>query len=216
MRLWKKLSMRLYKKIFLVISLVIPVNLAAEYEISINYESGFEFTSQKLLFESLQKESSRQGIENLIQNQDWIKDYSITFRPFKKKIFISIKNREPIFILNDEYYYDKDLIRFGFDKSKKKLIMVHGDIDDLNDILLLINNMELNKSIKFKVVSINYSYVNGWDVQTDSTLIRFGKNISDNRLKNFHDTVNYLYENRKIPSIIDMRYKDGAALSYGK
>ena len=208
--------MRLYKKIFLVISLVIPVNLAAEYEISINYESGFEFTSQKLLFESLQKESSRQGIENLIQNQDWIKDYSITFRPFKKKIFISIKNREPIFILNDEYYYDKDLIRFSFDKSKKKLITVNGDIDNLNDILLLINNMELNKSIKFKVDSINYSYVNGWDVQTDSTLIRFGKNISDKRLKNFHDTVNYLYENRKIPSIIDMRYKDGVALSYGK
>jgi cell division septal protein FtsQ len=76
--------------------------------------------------------------------------------------------------------------------------------------------MELNKSIKFKVDSINYSYVNGWDVQTDSTLIRFGKNISDMRLKNFHNTVNYLYENRKIPSIIDMRYKDGAALSYGK
>ena len=208
--------MHLYKKIFLVISLLIPANLASEYEISINYESGFEFTSQKLLFESLQKESSRQGIENLIQNQDWIKDYSITFRPFKKKIFISIKNREPIFILNDEYYYDKDLIRFSFDKSKKKLITVNGDIDNLNDILLLINNMELNKSIKFKVDSINYSYVNGWDVQTDSTLIRFGKNISDNRLKNFHDTVNYLYENRKIPSIIDMRYKDGVALSYGK
>ena len=64
--------MHLYKKIFLVISLLIPANLASEYEISINYESGFEFKSQKLLSEDLQKESSRQGIVNFIQIQDWI------------------------------------------------------------------------------------------------------------------------------------------------
>ena len=30
------------------------------------------------------------------------------------------------------------------------------------------------------------------------------------------DTLNYLYENRKIPSMIDLRYKDGVALDYGK
>ena len=36
------------------------------------------------------------------------------------------------------------------------------------------------------------------------------------QLKTFKDTENYLYEIRKIPSIIDMRYKEGVALNYGK
>ena len=39
---------------------------------------------------------------------------------------------------------------------------------------------------------------------------------SEDELKSLEDTLNYLYENRKIPSMIDLRNKDGVALSYGK
>ena len=76
------------------------MNLQAYYEININYESGFEYESQKKLLIDLQKESSKRNIENLIKNQDWIKEYFLVFKPFSKQIFISIKNREPLFILN--------------------------------------------------------------------------------------------------------------------
>ena len=78
------------------------------------------------------------------------------------------------------------------------------------------NRLKFSDLIEFKIDRIDYSFVNGWDVKTDTALIRFGKNISDQKIKIFLDTVNYIYENRKIPSIIDMRYKDGVALSYGK
>ena len=54
------------------------------------------------------------------------------------------------------------------------------------------------------------------EVKTKSILIRFGKDISQQRVKNFKDTLNYVYEIRKIPSIIDMRYRDGVAINYGK
>ena len=47
------------------------------------------------------------------------------------------------------------------------------------------------------------------------TTIRFGKNLSDIKLKNFKDTLNYLLEIGRIPSIIDIRYKDGVAINYG-
>ena len=192
------------------------MNLIAQYEININYESGFEYKSQKTLLKDLEKESSRLGIQALIQKQDWIENYSIIYKPFKKKVYISIKNREPIFILNKEYFYDKNLMKFKYDQSNNELIKVDGDINKIKDVLVLIELVELNNLINFKINKIEYNFVSGWDVITESTLIRFGKDIPQDRVKNFIDTVNYLYEKKKIPSIIDMRYKDGVAIDYGK
>mgnify|MGYP001327797129 FL=1 len=208
--------MHLYNKIIPLIFLLFSSGLFAQYKININYESGYEYESQKYLINDIKNEYSRRGIQRIIEKQDWIQDYSIIFKPMKKEIFISIKNREPLFILNQEYFYDKDLIRFKYDQSSKKLIEVNGDIQDLESIIFLMKLVQSSELINFKIDRIDYSLITGWDVITDSTLIRFGKDISKKRVKIFGDTLNYLYDNGKIPSIIDMRYKDGVALDYGK
>ena len=44
----------------------------------------------------------------------------------------------------------------------------------------------------------------------------YNNKSSNNKFNSLRDTLNYLYENRKIPSMIDLRYKDGVALDYGK
>ena len=208
--------MHLYNKIIPLIFLLFSSGLFAQYKININYESGYEYESQKYLINDIKNEYSRRGIQRIIEKQDWIQDYSIIFKPMKKEIFISIKNREPLFILNQEYFYDKDLIRFKYDQSSKKLIEVNGDIQDLESIIFLMKLVQSSELINFKIDRIDYSLITGWDVITDSTLIRFGKDISKKRVKIFGDTLNYLYDNGKIPSIIDMRYKDRVALNYGK
>ena len=208
--------MHLYNKIIPLIFLLFSSGLFAQYKININYESGYEYESQKYLINDIKNEYSRRGIQRIIEKQDWIQDYSIIFKPMKKEIFISIKNREPLFILNQEYFYDKDLIRFKYAQSSKKLIEVNGDIQDLESIIFLMKLVQSSELINFKIDRIDYSLITGWDVITDSTLIRFGKDISKKRVEIFGDTLNYLYDNGKIPSIIDMRYKDGVALNYGK
>ena len=192
------------------------VCIAKNYSINVNFESGFEYKSQEEFVNKLQFSKSTREIEYLISNQDWIKDYSLRYKPFKKEVFISIRNRMPIFILNNKFFYDEDLNKFNFDQSKKDLIMVQGPIDDVEEVLKLIKVIESSSSIQFKIESINYSYVNGWDVKSNKTFIRFGKELSEKRLNNFKDTVNYLFEISRIPSIIDIRYKDGVALNYGK
>ena len=58
--------MLLYKKSFLIIFFLISTNLFAEYEIEINFESGFEFKSQKLLIETLRKTNSKRKIEKVL------------------------------------------------------------------------------------------------------------------------------------------------------
>ena len=205
-----------FKKIVLALSLIFPITLLGQYKINIIYESGLEFKSQQFLISNLRNSESRKEIENHIKSQDWIKDYSLIFKPFKKEIYLNIKNREPVFILNNEFFYDKDLHPFKYDLSRRDLIVAEGPIDKPITILKLIEEIESTSNVQFKIREINYSYVNGWDVISDKTLIRFGNDLSEKRFKNFKDTSNYLLDIGKIPSIIDMRYKDGVALSYGK
>ena len=204
--------MLLYKKSFLIIFFLISIDLFAEYEIEINFESGFEFKSQKLLIETLRKTNSKRKIEKVLISEDWIENYSIMQKPFQKKIFIRIKNREPILVLNNKFFYDKDLFRFEYDKSKKDIIFVSAPEDLVEDALKIIARCEA--SIKIK--TIKYSHVTGWDIKTDKFLIRFGKHLTERKFQNFEDTVNYLFEIGKNPSIIDIRYKDGVAIKYGK
>ena len=204
--------MLLYKKSFLIIFFLISTNLFAEYEIEINFESGFEFKNQQLLIETLRKTNSKRKIEKVLISEDWIENYSIIQKPFQKKIFIRIKNREPILVLNNKFFYDKDLFRFEYDKSKKDIIFVSAPEDLAEDALQIISRCEA--SIKIK--TIKYSHVTGWDIKTDKFLIRFGKHLTEKKFQNFEDTVNYLFEIGKNPSIIDIRYTDGAAIKYGK
>ena len=57
---------------------------ADNYEININFESGFEYKSQKDFVKKLQLSRSTREIEYLISNQDWIQNYSLRYKPFKK------------------------------------------------------------------------------------------------------------------------------------
>ena len=216
MRLSKKSSMHLYKKILLIIVILTPTNLFAEYEININFESGFEFESQKILISDLKNSKSKKQIEKILKRQDWIKDFSIVYKPFKKEVYVSITNREPIFVLNNQFFYDINLHKFKFDNSKRDLVIVQGPVKNEEDILEIITRIDSISSINFNLNKINYSYVNGWDVITDKTLIRFGNDLTETKFKNFEYTANYLFENGKNPSIIDIRYRDGVALNYGK
>tara|TARA_B100000902_G_C27244553_1_gene881877 strand:+ start:646 stop:1266 length:621 start_codon:yes stop_codon:yes gene_type:complete len=201
-----------FKKILFSFAFIFSISLYAAYEIEINYESGFEFKSQQLLIETLRKTNSKRKIEKVLISEDWIKNYSIIHKPFQKKIFIRIQNREPILVLNKEFFYDKDLFKFKYDKSKNDIIFVSAPDDLAKDALKLIARCEDSIEIK----TIKYSHVTGWDVRTDKFLIKFGKVLTEKKFQNFEDTVNYLFEIGKNPSIIDVRYKDGAAIKYGK
>ena len=205
-----------YKLYISVLFLFTSLNVSSQYLINLNFESGFEFESQKKLVSELKNSKSKKQIEKILKKQDWIKDFSLVYKPFKKEVYLSIVNREPIFVLNNQFFYDINLHKFKFDNSKKDLVIVQGPIKNEEDILLLINRIESVSNINFEIIKINYSYVNGWDVITDKLLIRFGNNLNEEKFNNFEYTLNYLFENGKNPSIIDMRYKDGVALNYGK
>ena len=206
-------------KYFLAIYFLIGFNIfinADDLVFDINYESGMQLDSQKFFNESLSLVISKKELRLLLEEQDWIASYSIRSLPFSKKVHISISNRIPIFILNNRYYVDKDLNKFKFDFTNTSLININGDIKDLDNILLLIDLFSEYKETNFALISINFNHVRGWLINTDSSVIKLGKKIDNIKIKNTKDILNYLYEKRKIPKIIDLRYKDGVALKHGQ
>ena len=206
--------LKYFLAIYFLIGFYININ-ADDLVFDINYESGMQLDSQKFFNESLSLVISKKELRLLLEEQDWIASYTIRSLPFSKKVHISISNRIPIFILNDRYYVDKDLKKFKFDFTNTSLIRINGDIKDLDNILLLIDLFSAYKETNFALISINFNHVRGWLINTDSSVIKLGKKIDSITIKNTKDTLNYLYEKRKIPKIIDLRYKDGVALKHG-
>jgi len=209
--------MNLYNKILLVfLSPFFAITLfAKDFTIELTFDNFF-LESQKIFVQDLNQISSRNDLENLIKAQDWIDEYKINFKPFTKSAKLSISSRKPYFILNNNYFIDKNLKKFRFDETQLDLILVEGPIIDLKEPMNIINFFEIKRFNQLSIKRIIYTYVAGWEIHTNSFKIKIGKNITDQKLKSLEDTLNYLYENRKIPSMIDLRNKDGVALSYGK
>ena len=83
--------MHQFRKTISALSIIFSVTLMGEYKISIIYESGFEFKSQHLLINDLKECSSKKEIENLVSDQDWIKERSMSYRNLcfqKEKRFV--------------------------------------------------------------------------------------------------------------------------------
>jgi cell division septal protein FtsQ len=188
---------------------------AGDLSLDINYESGIQLDSQKAFIKTLSVVKSKKELKLLLDNQDWISSYTMRSLPFDNEVKISIKNRIPIFILNNTFYVDEELKKFKFDFTDTSLIKINGDIKDLNDVMLIIDLFSMYKKNGFAIISINFNHIRGWLINTKSSEIKLGKEIDINKIKLIKDTLNYLYDKRKIPKIIDLRYKDGVALKYG-
>ena len=212
--------MRQFTNIYLSALLAICCsNLSAKnFIIDITYESDFYLSSQTQLTKDLNNIKSKKDVEKILLDQDWIKSYYLKSHPLTKKVSVSIINKKPIYILNDKHYVDENSNLFKFDQTQLDLIRVNGPINNRDKILFVIESIKeiQQKNHPLVIEMINYDHVSGWQVKTQKYNIKFGKNVSKSKFKTLKDTLNYLYERRTIPSMIDLRYKDGVALDYGK
>ena len=208
--------MLLYKyKVYLFLVLLASCSSDQKnFSFSVDFQSGSLFKSQALFLNNLSKTKSRGEIESLIAEQDWILYYSIKYEK-DKKVSISIENKVPIFILNDKYYVDKNFSTYKYDNSNLGFIKVFSPIDEIKNAKTLIDFFEILDN-KYMPNLIEYSYTSGWIASNEKTRISMGKILSNDKLIRLEETINYLNQNTKIPSMIDVRYKDGIAINYGE
>ena len=208
--------MLLYKyKVYLFLVLLASCSSDQKnFSFSVDFQSGSLFKSQALFLNNLSKTESRGEIESLIAEQDWILYYSIKYEK-DKKVSISIENKVPIFILNDKYYVDKNFSTFKYDYSNLGFIKVFSPIDEIKNAKTLIDFFEILDN-KYMPNLIEYSYTSGWMASNEKIRISMGKILSNDKLMRLEETTNYLNQNTKIPSMLDVRYKDGIAINYGE
>ena len=59
-----------YKLYISIIFIFASLNINSQYSININFESGFEFESQKILISELKNSKSKKQIEKILERQD--------------------------------------------------------------------------------------------------------------------------------------------------
>ena len=192
------------------------INIFAQLNIEITFEDPIEFESQLKFIEGLDGIDSVKSLKNALENQEWIDSYILKRVPFDKNIDVYILSKKPLFNLNNEFYVEYDLSKFSYTASNRNYLQVNGDISNLNDVINLIElAKQLDNNIFNKLELIEYSHIFGWLIVLDKTEIKLGKEISNKKLKLLEETIEYLDINNKIPSMIDLRYKDGVAIKNG-
>ena len=192
------------------------INTFAQLNIEVTFEDPIEFESQLKFIEGLDDIDSVKSLKNALENQEWIDTYILNKVPFDNNIEVYISSKKPLFNLNNEFYVDYDLDQFSYSASNINYLRVNGDISNLNDIINLIEFVkQLDNNIFNKLELIEYSHIFGWLIVLDKTEIKLGKEISNKKLKLLEETIEYLDINNKIPSMIDLRYKDGVAINNG-
>lgn len=192
------------------------INTFAQLNIEVTFEDPIEFESQLKFIQGLDDIDSVKSLKNALENQEWIDTYILNKVPFDNNIEVYISSKKPLFNLNNEFYVDYDLDQFSYSASNINYLRVNGDISNLSDIINLIEFVkQLDNNIFNKLELIEYSHIFGWLIVLDKTEIKLGKEISNKKLKLLEETIEYLDINNKIPSMIDLRYKDGVAIKNG-
>ena len=192
------------------------INISAQLNIEVTFEDPIEFESQLKFIESLDDMGSVKSLKNALENQEWIDSYILNRIPFDDNIEVYISSKKPLFNLNNEFYVDYDLDKFSYSASNRSYLRVNGDISNFSDIINLIEFVnELDNNIFNKLELIEYSHIFGWLIVLDQTEIKLGKEITNKKFKLLEETIEYLDINNKIPSMIDLRYKDGVAIKNG-
>ena len=192
------------------------INTFAQLNIEVTFEDPIEFESQLKFIEGLDDIGSVKSLKNALENQEWIDRYILNKVPFDNNIEVYISSKKPLFNLNNEFYVDYDLDKFSYSASNRSYLRVNGDISNLSDIINLIEfAKELDNNILNKLELIEYSHIFGWLIVLDQTEIKLGKEITIKKFKLLEETIEYLDINNKIPSMIDLRYKDGVAIKNG-
>lgn len=192
------------------------INTSAQLNIEVTFEDPIEFESQLKFIESLDDMGSVKSLKNALENQEWIDSYILNRIPFDDNVEVYISSKKPLFNLNNEFYVDYDLDKFSYSASNRSYLRVNGDISNLSDIINLIEFAnEVDNNIFNKLELIEYSHIFGWLIVLDQTEIKLGKEITNKKFKLLEETIEYLDINNKIPSMIDLRYKDGVAIKNG-
>jgi len=172
--------------------------------------------AQELIF-NLSINNSNKNLSKFLDNQNWINSFLIKKHAFKS-LEIYIDSKEPKYIWQEKFYLDEKLSKFLYFGEYPHLLQLDMPIEFVDEWLEVEEEIyALTSAYNLKISSISYSEAEGWNFKSNSNLhIKLGSDLSSSALEKLELTLKYIFEKNLTPSIIDLRYRDGAALNYGK
>ena len=198
--------------LFLLFFISIPT-YSSQYEI--NFFEAFDEAYVLEVIHELKYESNIKKIKILLDQKKWIERYEIQ-RNFFKPSSINIVSRKPILIWNDKNFVDRNFFIFPKKESSssKNILKINCPESLLEEVFKWIN-YPIDEG-ENRLLSINYDSLEGWIFKFEDFEAKLGKNLDTKKFENLLKTIEYLYEKRKNPSIVDLRSDAGISLKYDK
>lgn len=202
------------KKSFSLLLFFISIpTYSSQYEI--NFFEAFDEVYVLEVIHELKYESNIKKIKILLDQKKWIERYEIQ-RNFFKPSSINIVSRKPILIWNDKNFVDRNFFIFPKKESSssKNILKINCPESLLEEVFKWIN-YPIDEA-ENRLLSINYDSLEGWIFKFEDFEAKLGKNLDTKKFENLLKTIEYLYEKRKNPSIVDLRSDAGISLKYDK
>tara|TARA_A100001388_G_scaffold271871_1_gene251314 strand:- start:1022 stop:1651 length:630 start_codon:yes stop_codon:yes gene_type:complete len=198
--------------LFLLFFISIPT-YSSQYEI--NFFEAFDEVYVLEVIHELKYESNIKKIKILLDQKKWIERYEIQ-RNFFKPSSINIVSRKPILVWNDKNFVDRNFFIFPKKESSssKNILKINCPESLLEEVFKWIN-YPIDEA-ENRLLSINYDSLEGWIFKFEDFEAKLGKNLDTKKFENLLKTIEYLYEKRKNPSIVDLRSDAGISLKYDK
>ena len=186
-------------------------------KIKIFFEKTPTLVEEQKLVLSLSGDLSNKNLLKILNNQNWIESFLI-----KKSLFqsteIFIASKEPKYIWQEKFYLDSNLSRFLYLGEYPNLLHLDIPIELIDKWLQFENKFfSIVTAYNLTIFSVSYTKGEGWYFNTKNNIrINLGSELTPNVFKKLSLTLKYIFEKNLTPSIIDLRYKNGAALNYGK
>jgi len=161
--------------------------------------------------------NSNNNLPEFLNNQNWINSFLIKKNAFKH-VEIFIESKEPKYVWQEKFYLDDNLSKFLYSGEHPDLLHLYMPIELVREWVKVEKQIfEVAKAFNIEISSVFYSKAEGWYFYVKNNFrINLGSELSLDLNKKLSLTLKYIFEKNLTPSIIDLRYKDGAALNYGK
>ena len=203
--------------IFILIPSFFSCSGSTNQKVIIVFEKPPILKQEQELVLALSSQTSKTKLSKFLNNQNWIKSYLIKKNAFKP-IEVFIETKDPKYIWQDRFYLDDDLTKFLYFGEYPELLHLHIPIELVDKWSQVEDQIQaVMETYNLKIFSVSYTEATGWSFNTANKLqINLGSDLSLEVFQKLSLTLKYIFEKNLTPSIIDLRYKDGAALNYGK
>jgi len=203
--------------VIFITNIILGCSVVSNQKTIVFFENPQFLEQEANLLIALEDINLHKNLPEFLSNQNWINSFLIKKNAFKP-LEVFIESKEPRYVWQEKFYLDEELSKFLYFDEHPDLLHLYTPIELVAEWLKVEKEVyEVTEAFNLKISSVTFTEAEGWFFVTKNNLrINIGSDISNRMSEKLSLALKYIFEKNLTPSIIDLRYRDGAALNYGK